>query len=241
VVRDRIELSTFRFSGGLSPFCPPSRKRIISPAHLHFRWLGCHVPRHGHDTTSAAVCRGMPFCPCYFGIDLRSSPGLCCLCVGLGAPHSPGQPSRLRPGPACPARGPKTGAVGRPNGQPFIQLPLRQAENDKSRRMERASMDQTTHTVTPIRRVSGLLKDDGSRNPEHLICAHCSRARGCHLGRLLFRPDAGPAVWDVVHGSILVRIRCSNIPKWCVNRSAGFTLGSPRRRVRAWHSDYPVS
>ena len=57
-------------------FSPPSRKWIISPAHPHFRWRGCQVLRHGHRTTSAAVCRGMPFCPCYSRVDLRPSPGL---------------------------------------------------------------------------------------------------------------------------------------------------------------------
>jgi hypothetical protein len=48
------------------------------------------------------------------------------------------------------ARGPKTGPVGRPNDQPLIQLPLRQAGNYESRRMERASMDQSTSSLPTI-------------------------------------------------------------------------------------------
>ena len=84
-------------------FCPPSRKWIISPAHPHFRWRGCQVLRHGHGTTSAAVCRGMPFCPCYSRVDLRPGPGLVLLCVGGKTPdsqgHLPPQPTR-----ACSSR-----------------------------------------------------------------------------------------------------------------------------------------
>jgi hypothetical protein len=104
----------------------------------------------------------MPFCPCYFGVDLRSSPGLCCLCVGRS---SPGQPSRLRPGPACPPAARRPAAVGHPNGQPFIQLPLRQAGNDASRRMESAPMDQTTHnTEYELVGRRGVFNTSGAQN-----------------------------------------------------------------------------
>ena len=75
-------------------FCPPSRKWIISPAHPHFRWRGCQVLRHGHGTTSAAVCRGMPFCPCYSRVDLRPGPGLVLL---LCWRENPGQPGTSAP------------------------------------------------------------------------------------------------------------------------------------------------
>ena len=71
-------------------FCPPSRKWIISPAHPHFRWRGCQVLRHGHGTTSAAVCRGMPFCPCYCRVDLRPGSGLVLLLCWRGNPGQPG-------------------------------------------------------------------------------------------------------------------------------------------------------
>jgi hypothetical protein len=54
----------------------------------------------------ANVCRVMPFRPCYPRVGPLPDPGLCCSCVGRS---SPGQPSRLRPGPSVPARGPKTG------------------------------------------------------------------------------------------------------------------------------------
>ena len=37
---------------------------------------------HGHFSSRAATCRGMPLCPCYLRVDLRPRPGLCCLCVG---------------------------------------------------------------------------------------------------------------------------------------------------------------
>ena len=41
---------------------------------------------HGHFSSRAAVCRGMPFCPCYSGVDLARGPDLCCFCVSRKAP-----------------------------------------------------------------------------------------------------------------------------------------------------------
>jgi hypothetical protein len=40
--------------------------------------------------TSAAVCRGMPFCPCYSRVDLRPSPGLVLLLCWRENPAQPG-------------------------------------------------------------------------------------------------------------------------------------------------------
>ena len=81
-------------------FCPPSRKWIISPAHPHFRWRGCQVLRHGYGTTSAAVCRGMPFCPCYFRVDLRPRTRFVLLLCWRESPGQPGisalQPTRAK-------------------------------------------------------------------------------------------------------------------------------------------------
>jgi hypothetical protein len=74
------------------------------------------------------------------------APDLCCLCVTSAGRSSPGQPTRLRPGPACrpqpedrPRRPPKWPAT-----HPATPS---QAGNYASRRLERASMDQTTHNA----------------------------------------------------------------------------------------------
>ena len=69
---------------------PTVPEMVISPAHPHFRWRGCLVLRHGHGTTSAAVCRGMPFCPCYSRVDLRPRPGLVLLLCWRENPRQPG-------------------------------------------------------------------------------------------------------------------------------------------------------
>ena len=74
------------------------------------------------------------------------APDLCCLCVTSARRSSPGQPPRLRPGQACRPR-PEDRPRRPPNDQPLIQLPLRQAGNYASRRLERASMDQITHNA----------------------------------------------------------------------------------------------
>ena len=98
-------------------FCPPSRKWIISPAHPHFRWRGCQVLRHGHGTTSAAVCRGMPFCPCYSRVDLRPGPGLVLLLCWRENPRTARDicpRSRLAPVPAGWRFPPQRGALAAP-------------------------------------------------------------------------------------------------------------------------------
>jgi hypothetical protein len=47
----------------------------------------------GHASRRAAQCRAMPFCPCYFGVDLSRSPELCWVCV---APERTGHPRSQR-------------------------------------------------------------------------------------------------------------------------------------------------
>ena len=84
------------------------------------------------------------------------APDLCCLCVASVGRSSPGQPPRLRPGPACRPR-PEDRPVGHPNDQPLIQLPLRQAGNYASRQMKRASMDQTRITPSPCALIRAAL------------------------------------------------------------------------------------
>ena len=55
----------------------------------------------------------MPFCSCYRRVGRLPDPDLCCSCVGR---RSPGQPSRLPPGPGAvtPAREPARGCQRRP-------------------------------------------------------------------------------------------------------------------------------
>jgi len=103
VVRDRIELSTFRFSEGLSSTWEPVSNAAPQPA----------LPADGpvrslrqQFSRCANVCRVMPFRPCYPRVGPLPDPDLCCSCVGRSRP---GQPSRLRLRPSAPARGPKTG------------------------------------------------------------------------------------------------------------------------------------
>jgi hypothetical protein len=141
-----VDLPLFRRSVA---FCPSSRRSIISPAHPHFRWRGCQFLRHGHGTTSAAVCRGMPFCPCYFGVDLRPVPGLCCFCVGAKAPDDrrrplqPARPSDFRRVSSSRVPAPSRGCAGSaPEGD---CLPQRDATANRptSDRMIRST---TTHS-----------------------------------------------------------------------------------------------
>jgi len=47
----------------------------------------------GHASRRAAQCRAMPFCPCYFRVDLSRSPELCWFCV---APERTGHPRSQR-------------------------------------------------------------------------------------------------------------------------------------------------
>ena len=63
---------------------------------------------HGHFSSRAAACRGMPFCPCYLRVDLRPGPGLCCLCVGANTPDGQGHPPAAgsRQDLRCAPRGP---------------------------------------------------------------------------------------------------------------------------------------
>jgi hypothetical protein len=134
-----IELPLFRRSVALEPTVTEVADQPCSPAFPLMRMARCLEP--GHDTTRADVCRGMPFCPCCFRVDLHPSPGLVLL---LCWPQQPGQPSHLHPGPALSHRharppaavnashfspdndsGPKTGCRRLPAGLPAIALPPR--------------------------------------------------------------------------------------------------------------------
>jgi hypothetical protein len=83
----------------------------------------------------------------------------------LASGHLTAQVSRraCAPDRRAPPAARRPAAVGHPNGQPFIQLPLRQAENDKSRRMEHASMDQTDQTTHNAESVVKGCQVQGSR------------------------------------------------------------------------------
>jgi hypothetical protein len=83
VVRDRIELPTFRFSGGLSSAREPLLNAAPQPA----------LPAEGPLRSSwqqfsrrADVCRIMSFRPCYTCVGTLPDPDLCYSCV------SPQQP-----------------------------------------------------------------------------------------------------------------------------------------------------
>ena len=135
-------------------FCPPSRKWIISPAHPHFRWRGCRVFRHGHGTTSAAVCRGMPFCPCYARVDLRPGPGLV---LHLCWRQNPAQPGTSAPqsARACssrmaiPAATRRTGGPGAGPHERFRSTSVR-CRRDPPSRQHRPAQRQRTLCLLPI-------------------------------------------------------------------------------------------
>ena len=77
--REGFEPSTYRLGGGLSSPASAGHVKLSSPLHLHKCLSGAYKLILG---SRAAMCRGMPFCPCYLRVDLRPGPGLCCLCVG---------------------------------------------------------------------------------------------------------------------------------------------------------------
>jgi len=133
------ERPLFRRSVALEPTVTEVADQPCSPAFPLMRMARCLEP--GHDAPRADVCRGMPFCPCCFRVDLHPSPGLVLL---LCWPQQPGQPSHLHPGPALSHRharppaavnashfspdndsGPKTGCRRLPAGLPAIPLPPR--------------------------------------------------------------------------------------------------------------------
>jgi hypothetical protein len=105
VVRDRIELSTFRFSEGLSPFCPTVPEADNQPSSSAFP-----LAEDATFPETAMILQVSPYAgECRFVrvtlvLIFARAPDLCCLCVTSGGRSSPGQPPRLRPGPACRAR-----------------------------------------------------------------------------------------------------------------------------------------
>jgi hypothetical protein len=101
--QQNLRVMTCRLTEGLSSTWEPPSNAAPQPA----------LPADGpvrslrqQFSRCADVCRVMPFRPCYPRVGPLPDPDLCCSCVGRS---SPGQPSRLRPGPSAAARGPKTG------------------------------------------------------------------------------------------------------------------------------------
>ena len=105
VVRDRIELSTFRFSEGLSPFCPTVPEADNQPSSSAFP-----LAEDATFPETAMILQVSPYAgECRFVrvtlvLIFARAPDLCCLCVTSAGRSSPGQLPRLRPGPACRAR-----------------------------------------------------------------------------------------------------------------------------------------
>ena len=80
VVRGRVELPTFRFSGVLSRSAAPSPRQIIDPVHPYCCW---QLDLRDYFSRCAATCRKVPFCPCYSGVDHAAHPDLCYSRVGF--------------------------------------------------------------------------------------------------------------------------------------------------------------
>ena len=97
VVRDRIELSTFRFSEGLSSTrepLPDAAPQPVLPADGPVRSLRQQPSR------CADVCRVIPFRPCYRRVGPLPEPNLCCVCVGRRSRSAVAPAPRTRR--ACP-------------------------------------------------------------------------------------------------------------------------------------------
>lgn len=71
---------SYRFSGVLSRSAAPSPRQIIDPVHPYCCWL---LGLHDYFSRCAATCRGVPFCPCYSGVDHAADPDLCYSRVGF--------------------------------------------------------------------------------------------------------------------------------------------------------------
>ena len=127
VVRERIELSTFRFSEGLSPTAEHPLHAPESPIDLHTGLLrGCGSSLAGVPTC-AAECR---FVRVMGVLDPSRTRG--CVPVVLAGAALVNR-SRLHPDPSAPARGPKPGRR-RPSTWSATHLaippPVGQAAND---------------------------------------------------------------------------------------------------------------
>jgi hypothetical protein len=122
VVRDRIELSTFRFSEGLSSTWEPVSNAAPQPdlpADGPVRSLRQQLSR------CANVCRVMPFRPCYLRVGPLREPDLCCCCVGRRSRSAVAPVGLPRTRRGCPRPGdrpaPVTDLVSRPSSYPCGQ------------------------------------------------------------------------------------------------------------------------
>jgi hypothetical protein len=134
----------------------------------------------------------MPFRPCCSRVGRLLDPDLCCSCVGCS---SPGQPSRLHPGPGpvTPARAPARGCQRRP----FFTR-CRQPPED---RLPPASRWPASHPVTPSARPGRTHRDEQSmrRRIKSTHIADSARLISMRLAREGARRSASsvrPSAWS---------------------------------------------
>jgi hypothetical protein len=77
VVRDRIELSTFRFSGALSPRDHTHLEAPNSPAHAHPRWSPAVLRAFNTHNKCTGVCRFVRGIPVGIGYGVAGLWGFC--------------------------------------------------------------------------------------------------------------------------------------------------------------------
>src|SRR5437667_7206968 len=132
------DLPLFRRSVALEPIVTEMADQPCSPAFPLMRMAPCL--ERAHDTTRADVCRGMPFCPCCFRVDLHPSPELVLLLCWPQQPRSAIAP-HLGLGPVTPARAPARGCQRRP-----FSTRCRQPPED---RLPPATRWPVSHPITP--------------------------------------------------------------------------------------------
>ena len=99
VVRDRIELSTFRFSGGLSSREHFPRKGSNSPAHAHRRWRPAVLRAFNTHNKCTGVCRSVRGVSVGIGRRVAGLWGFCGgsqeRLTGPADPTAPGEPCKV--------------------------------------------------------------------------------------------------------------------------------------------------
>ena len=210
------------------------------------RWV-CACLRD--QRSSAAMCRGMLFCPCYLRVDLRPSPGLCWREHPDGQGHPPAVGSRqdLRRAPRGP--GIRPAAIDTPVRPDGDIPPQRSAPADPP------TPDHTHAREGPPRAPGETLHHAGTlarpRAATHAVpTSHHPRPTHSKEKRLLSisKPRRTPTLCSLWRSTKLVARRAADRPVmrvrpgWLLEggRLTGEQLLVPRRR-RSWPASSAVS